>query len=83
MTTDWKELIMQSREAELGVTPMGIQILNACATQFGYIANERGVIDHETGEVLTDPSKLAPIYERGRIQMRATSPTGAELLEKI
>ena len=77
------EAIMQLREAELGVTPEGIKVLNACATQFGYTADERGVIDHETGQVLTDPIKLHPIIERGKLQMRTTSPTGQKLIEVL
>lgn len=83
MTTDWKEVVLQAREAELGVTGEGIIVLNACATQFGYTANNLGVIDPETDKVITDPSILAPIYQRGRMQMRVTSQTGKELLEKV
>ena len=81
--TDWKEIIMQNREAELGVTPLGIKHLHSCATQYGYIANERGVIDPETDKVVTDPTKLAPIIQRGKMLMRATSPLGKELLEML
>jgi hypothetical protein len=62
--TDWKEVVLQSREAELGVTG-------------------EGIIDPETDKVITDPSILAPIYQRGRAQMRVTSNTGAKLLEMV
>ena len=77
------EAIMQLREAELGITPAGIKVLNACATQFGYIADERGVIDPETGKIATDQKKLGKIMERGRLQMRTTSPTGQKLIEVL
>ena len=81
--TDWEAVVRNLREAELGVTPLGIKVLHACATQFGYIADERGVIDPETGKIATDQKKLGKIMERGRLQMRTTSPTAQEWLEKL
>lgn len=81
--TDWEEVVMAAREAQLGVTSIGIQVLNACATQFGCTADARGVIDPETGKVLTDPKKLALIEEKGRLQMRTHSPLGKDLLRQM
>jgi|TARA_R100000084_G_scaffold108730_1_gene72183 hypothetical protein len=77
------DFIYAAREAELGVTPAGVKVLHSCATQYGYIADERGVIDPDTGQVMTDPDKLAPIIERGKTLMRVTSQTGENLIRAL
>lgn len=82
MATDWKEIILQSREAEVGVTDLGKQILNIEAKGHGCVVRDGVIVDFETGEP-AEREIFNQIWKDARTQMRVTSQTGKELLEKV